>query len=72
MEEDLKYFCKWKLTSNTFVNGRQPLIFCKWKKNLKYIFVHGRRPQTTLIENDSVIKYINVLLCELNPSGWLA
>ena len=55
MEDDFKYFCKWKTTSNTFVNGRRPLIFCEWKRNLKYIFVHGRQPQITLIENDSMI-----------------
>ena len=29
MEDNLKYFYKWKTASNTFVNGGQPEKFCK-------------------------------------------
>ena len=38
MEDDLKYFYKWKTTLNIFVNGRQPQIFMKMEDNLKYFF----------------------------------
>ena len=44
MEDDLKYFCKWKTTSNIFVAGRRPQIFYKWKTFFN-IFVNGRQPQ---------------------------
>ena len=41
MEDDLKYFRKWKMTSIFVVNGRQPQIFLKMEDDLKYLF-NGR------------------------------
>ena len=41
MEDDLKYFRKWKMTSIFVVNGRRPQIFLKMEDDLKYLF-NGR------------------------------
>ena len=36
MEDDLKYICEWKTTSNIFVNEERPQILSQMEDNLNY------------------------------------
>ena len=47
MEDDLKYFCKWKTTLNNFVNGKQTKVLKQGRRS--QIFKLGKQPQIVYI-----------------------
>ena len=54
MEDELKYICEWRTTSNIFVNGRRPQILSQMKD--KYINLEDDLNYCNF--GDDLIKYL--------------